>query len=252
MNESTLTQLKIIVERPVRPVRASTSRKRKMREELLAHVVGVFEEESAKLGDERAALQRTAQRFGNPAEVTSELQETVPARDAIRRFWEGRPGEPALRTAIRFAWVSGMFALVIAGSLLAVGFSFEVGSFEVGSVDAWPREALIQSLCAVLIIPAWLSGLVFLTSFMEKALYGPAGHSRLKVVLVVVGSWLFMLLLLTAWSWPIWSAEWTYSSAIVLAGFLIVALHACGLAQSSLLWTRYREEWGRLPIEIPL
>ena len=41
MNESTLTQLKIIVERAVRPVRASISRKRKMREELLAHVSGV-------------------------------------------------------------------------------------------------------------------------------------------------------------------------------------------------------------------
>jgi hypothetical protein len=67
INESTLTQLKIIVERAVRPVRASTSRKRKMREELLAHVVGVFEEESANLGDERTALEQTALRFGNPA-----------------------------------------------------------------------------------------------------------------------------------------------------------------------------------------
>jgi hypothetical protein len=44
MNESTLTQLKIIVERAVRPVRASIARKRKMREELLAHVVGVFDD----------------------------------------------------------------------------------------------------------------------------------------------------------------------------------------------------------------
>ena len=106
MNESTLTELKIIVERAVRPVRASTARKRKMREELLAHVVGVFEEEGAKLGDDRAALERTALRFGNPAEVTGQLQESVPARDAVRRYWEGRPGEPAWRTAIRLAWVS--------------------------------------------------------------------------------------------------------------------------------------------------
>ena len=83
MNESTLTQLKIIVERAVRPVRASTPRKRRMREELLAHVSGVFAEESAKLGNDRAALERTALRFGSPAEVTSQLQESVPARDAI-------------------------------------------------------------------------------------------------------------------------------------------------------------------------
>jgi hypothetical protein len=248
MNESTLTQLKIIVERAVRPVRASTSRKGTMREELLGHVVGVFEEEGARLGDERAALERTALRFGNPAEVTSQLQESVPPRDAVRRYWEGRPGEPAWRTAIRLAWVSGTFALVIAVFFLAVA------SFTVGSVGAWPREALILSLCAVLTIPAWLSGCVFLTSFMEKALYGPAGRSWLKVALVVAGSWLFMLLWFAAWSWPIRFAEWGYlnANAIVLAGFVLAPLHVCALAQSSLLWRRrYQEEWGRLPIDIP-
>jgi hypothetical protein len=243
MNESTLSPLKIIVERAVRPVRASTSRKGKMREELLAHVVGVFEEE-AKLGDERAAVERTALRFGNPAEVTRQLQESVPARDAVRRYWEGRPGEPAWRTAIRFAWVSGTFALVVAGFVLAP---------TVRLVGGWSRETLILSLCAVLTIPAWLSGVVFLTSFMEKAIYGPAGRSWLKVALVVAGSWLFVLLWFAAWSWPTWSAEWVYSHppAIVLAGFLILALHVCALAQSSLLRRRYQEEWGRLPIDIP-
>jgi len=85
MNESILTQLKIIVERAVRPFRASTSRQRQMRQELLAHVSGVFEEESARLGDDRAALERTAPRFGNPAEVTIQLQEAVPFSDSDRR-----------------------------------------------------------------------------------------------------------------------------------------------------------------------
>jgi hypothetical protein len=250
MNESTLTQLQIIVERAVRPVRASTARKRKMRQELLAHVVGVFEEESAKLSDERAAVERTALRFGNPAEVTSQLQESVPARDAVRRYWEGRPGEPAWRTAIRFAWVSGTFALVVAVFVLAP---------TVGSVGGWSPEALILSLCAVLTIPAWLSGVVFLTSFMEKALYGPAGRSWLKVALVVAGSWLLVLLWFAAWNLPIWSAEWAYPNpnAIVMAGFLIVSLNVCALVQSSLLRRQYHEEkqyheeWGRLPIDIP-
>jgi hypothetical protein len=245
MNETTVTQLKIIVERAVRPVRASTGCKRKMREELLAHVVGVFEEESAKLGDERAAVERTALRFGNPAEVTSQLQESVSARDAVRRYWEGRPGEPAWRTAVRLAWVSGIFALVVAVFVLA--------PCTVGSVGRWSPEAIILSLCAVLTIPAWLAGLVFLTSFMEKALYGPAGRSWFKVALLVAGSWLFMLLWFAAWSWPIWSAVWGYSYpiAIVLAGFVIVPLHACVLAQSSLMRRQYHDEWGRLPIDIP-
>src|SRR5262245_32662924 len=120
MNESTLIQLKVIVERAVRPVRASTGRKRKMREELLAHVSGVFEEESVNL-DERAALERTAQRFGSPAEVTGQLQESVPASDGVRRFWEGGPGESALRAGFRIAGVAGILGLVVFAALLVVG-----------------------------------------------------------------------------------------------------------------------------------
>jgi hypothetical protein len=143
--------------------------------------------------------------------------------------------------------VSGTFALVLAVFFLASA------SFTVGSVGAWPREALILSLSAVLAIPAWLSGLVFLTSFMAKALYGPSGRSRLKVALVVAGSWLFMLLWLAAVSWPFWSAGWRYLNAnvIVFAGLMLAPLHASALALSSLLRRRYQEEWERLPIEIP-
>jgi hypothetical protein len=247
MNEPTLTGLKILVERAVRPVRASSSRKGKMREELLAHVVGVFEEEAARLGDERAALEQTALRFGNPAEVTDQLQEAVPAKDAVRRYWEGRPGEPAWRTARRFAWVSGTFALIVAVFILAVA------AFTVGSIGAWPREVLILSLCAVLTIPVWLSGLVILTSFMEKALHGPAGRSWPRVALVVAGSFFFMPLWLAAWSWPNWSTEWISSNpnAIVLAVFLIVPLHVCALAQSSSLRRQDQKEWESLPLDVP-
>jgi hypothetical protein len=152
-----------------------------------------------------------------------------------------------LRTAIRIAWVSGTFALVLAVSFLAFA------SFTVGSVGAWPREALMMSLCAVLAIPAWLSGLVFLTNFMDKALYGPAGRSRLKVALVVAVSWLFMLLLLAAVSWPTWSAEWDHPSVVLMAAFVVVSAPCLpwALARSSLLQRRYHEEWGRLPIEVP-
>ena len=71
MNDSTLVSLKVLVERVVRPLRASLSCKRKMREELLAHVTGVFEDEEARLGEAEAALERTAQRFGDPLDVAA-------------------------------------------------------------------------------------------------------------------------------------------------------------------------------------
>jgi hypothetical protein len=71
MNETSLKELKIVVERAVRPVRATTKRKRKMREELLAHLVSIFQEEVDSLGDEQVALQRVRERFGDPEELTT-------------------------------------------------------------------------------------------------------------------------------------------------------------------------------------
>ena len=85
------------------------SRKHKMREELLAHVSAVFEEEAARLDNEQAAHERTAQRFGNPAELTGQLQVSVPTSDFLQRFFEGmalRPDESTLRRAVRFAVVT--------------------------------------------------------------------------------------------------------------------------------------------------
>jgi hypothetical protein len=241
MNETTLTQLKIIVERAVRLVRASTARKRKMREELLAHVSGVFEEE-ARFGDDRAALERTALRFGNPAEVTSQLQEAVPASDCIRRFWEGRPAEPALRAALRIAWVTGAFALVVFVGALCAG----------GWVSVWPWEALLLCLDVVLALPAYLFGLTVVTDWMEKALYGPAGSSRLKVTLIGVGSWLFMMLWVVGrLTWRTWPADWDYLTAILWAVWLapMALLFPYALARSADERRRYHEEWARLPIE---
>jgi hypothetical protein len=77
MNESAFSELSALVERAVRPLKASRSAKSKMRAELLAHVVEVFDEEVAALGDERLALERTAQRFGDTAVLTAGLQETI-------------------------------------------------------------------------------------------------------------------------------------------------------------------------------
>ena len=244
MNESTLTGLKIIVERAVRPVRASIGRKRKMREELLAHVVGVFEEESAKLGDERDAVERTALRFGNPAEVTSQLQESVPAGDTIRRFFEGRPGEATLWVLIRVACVASVAVLVgVIAALLAAGW-----------VTALPREAMIIFGYASFAVPADFFGVAFLTDWIEKGLYDPAGVSRRRVALSAAGSLLlFMLLFVAGEVWSDWPTAWDHLGLVQHAGILAacsVGL-AWGLAQLFAERRRYHEEWGRLPIELP-
>jgi hypothetical protein len=71
-------ELMVAVERAVRPVRAGGARKYRMRQELLAHLTASYEEERAKLGDDRAAVEAAVRRLGDPTEITKEMQATVP------------------------------------------------------------------------------------------------------------------------------------------------------------------------------
>jgi hypothetical protein len=239
MNEFTLTQLKIIIERTVRPVRASTARKRKMREELLAHVVGVFEEEG--LGDERAALERTALRFGNPTEVTSQLQDSIPARDSVARFWEGRPGEATLSILLRLACVTSALPMVGIGAVL----------FAVGWGTGLPREAMITGAYAFLAMPVWLFGLAFLTNCIEKGVYDPAKVSRLNIALSAASTLPFLLLFLAGAGWPDPLLDrdrfGAVSSTAMLPAYSVVI--AWGLAKAFAQRRRHHEEWSGLPIE---
>jgi len=269
MNESTLIPLKIIVERAVRPVRASTFRKRKMREELLAHVSGVFDEELAQLGDDRAALERTALRFGNPAEVTGQLQESVPASDSIWRSWEARPEESMLRGALRFAWLETVILLALSAAVM----------FVAGWKSAWSREELIALVFSAafvpfwLFAPLWLTGIAFFAHGMEKSLLGPeplSGWPRIGMrksltsawavpavrVALIVGSFCFFLLLcVRGANWPAQPADWDYWTLIVagvlFAGDIAATSVICAwvLVQTVAERRRYHEEWASLPIE---
>jgi hypothetical protein len=268
MNESTLTQLKIIVERAVRPVRASASRKRRIREELLAHVSGVFEEESANVSDDRVALERTALRFGNPAEVTDQVQESVPASDDIVRLLQGHPGESMLRGALRFAWVEvGITLAALGAALLAAGW-----------MKAWSREELITLISSFgflpfwLTMPLWLLAIVIVTHRMEKLLRGTeplTGWPRIglvklmtsacsippvRVALFVGGLCLVVLACVGGAKWPTHPADWNRWS--VLAAFLLAGVLAASsvvvawaLVQTIDEQRRCHEEWSRLPIE---
>jgi len=104
MNDMTLKELKTTVERAVRPVRATMVRKRKIREELLAHLMSIFEEELGRLGNESAALDQSRQRFGDPKGLSEELRRTVPLWDRCLSFLENsgyRADEPAWHLAAK-------------------------------------------------------------------------------------------------------------------------------------------------------
>ncbi|HEX5271656.1 MAG TPA: hypothetical protein VFW33_14260 [Gemmataceae bacterium] len=188
MNESILTQLMIVVERAVRPVRASEFRKRKMREELLAHVRGVFEEEAGH-GDEQAALTRAQERFGHPAELTGQLQASVPRADGIIRFGEEIVGygcgDSALRPAAAAAAATGALTLVsLPVMMLIQGLR--------GQGNDWLTVAWLTSLVASVVVAFWVFCFGVLTHAMRQALFGRAGRSWLRAGLVAAAAWLII------------------------------------------------------------
>src|ERR1700722_7000041 len=81
-----MKQLMIYVERIVRPIRAAESRKLQMRQELLAHLQLAIEDERAHGSDEATAIEAAVQRVGDPAELTRQLQRTVPWVQRILLF----------------------------------------------------------------------------------------------------------------------------------------------------------------------
>jgi hypothetical protein len=248
MNESTLTQLKIIVERAVRPVRATTSRKRKMREELLAHVTAVFEEE-AKLHEESIALARTAARFGNVGELTRQLQAAVPASDAaahaVESFVVVATQEPVLHRAWRYAVAVGVFCTCLLAAYILV-FGLVTGSW-----GEWVTLARLPSI----LTPVWMATLIFVATFLEhgmrQALFGPGGRSWLRAIVIGLLAWLLVPGLVLAWEIAV-SGVFLASLLDTLPLFLTGALAPIalvGIVAALIPEIRYINEWANLPID---
>jgi hypothetical protein len=102
-----MKEFMVHVERAVRAVHASPARKQRMRQELLAHLTELMEEEKARGSDERQALARALQRFGDPADLSRDLQVSVPRleRWLSKLFFRG-PGESGLCYGARIALLS--------------------------------------------------------------------------------------------------------------------------------------------------
>jgi ATP-dependent Clp protease ATP-binding subunit ClpC len=120
-----------IVERAVRPVRASVVRKRQMREELLAHLTAIYEDELSRTNDPTAALSAAAMRFGGSAELASELESALPYYERLSSFFERwvlyRAPESAARYAMRLAGYTlavlvTILSLVFGGVFLRYGW----------------------------------------------------------------------------------------------------------------------------------
>src|SRR5690606_24324090 len=169
---TSMKELMVPVERAVRPVHAGPARKCRMRQELLAHLTGIFEAERARGGDERQALAEALRRFGDPADLARELQASVPLLERWASRLIGlslqRPGERAIRHAVRLA---AMFAALVFGGLLLFPLA------RVAAGDAWSHVRVGLAPAGVVTGYAFLS--VLLGYGVCRALAGRLGGAAL-------------------------------------------------------------------------
>lgn len=162
-----MNELMIHVEKAVRPVRASLNRRLKMREELLAHLQGIYEEERQCLEDHDAAVRAAIERFGPAHDVSRKLQTSVPWNSlAVWHFYRGfsrdrtRPASVLdatwwmLRRMFAFWVVVGMpwFGVrVWLGQLLATEAVWLWAAFMLyGFAVAWPLCAFLAAHLGIL------------------------------------------------------------------------------------------------------
>lgn len=178
MSEDVTTKLMVLVERAVRPVRANASRKRQMREELLAHVTAIFEEEARQPGDESSALERTRQRFGDPVELSSELKRSVSKWNRFEGFLQSarfRPGDSLPRFVGRITVAAVVVYLGLTACMV-------VPVAVTGKLQFWaPSMRSSPFVAACPVIAGFLLTLV--APVVSRALYGTSSERNLRLAI---------------------------------------------------------------------
>jgi Clp amino terminal domain, pathogenicity island component len=204
-----IAQMKI-VERAVRPLQASTPRKRKMREELLAHLVAIYDEEVARLRNPAAALIAAAERFGSPDELAEQLQAALPFRERmdhfVERWFAWRAPESVARYALRQSMLSlGILAAIF--SLLFVGIILRYGWFD----DRWTLIRVLASL--TLLTPPALFVFTFAWIKMRDSLWGVFGSRKSIVRAFFYGAAIAGVVVASFMAFA-WAASWSFDVAI--------------------------------------
>ena len=249
VNDATRRELNVIVERAVRPIRASLARQRRIREELLAHLVSIFEEQAEQLGDEVAALEQAKKRFGDPRQLAAQLQQSVPRLDGLARLSEQflnlRPGESVCRSAIRGAvtMLLGYVVMIVCLPLIHLAVRGNLAEL---------RLAAGLVLASGIAMSVLIFVLALLIHGMRLALFrGTAERSwSLAAICGVASAFLF----------PVFGfvLYWTLTGDVSSSCAHLRSLSFTGLLFPVLLVTiarqfaaelRYQEEWASLEID---
>jgi hypothetical protein len=218
-----LNQLKL-VERIVRPVRAGTARKRKMREELLAHLTAIYDQELERVRDPDAALRVAAERFGEPADLTRELESSLPVAARIDYFSERMLGWRAPESAARYlARMAGAVFLLlgVVVALLATIVAWNIGW------DGGARLAIRPLIAVLVLAPADVYLIGWLQFKLRDTIFGVFG-SRKSFRAELLLAFLIALVVTVSGTTFVAIAEWDLIAAKQL--FLPMLVAGIGMA----------------------
>ena len=245
------------IERAVRPVVATVMRKLRMREELLAHLTAIFVEEQQRLGDEAAALAATRERFGDPAELTAELNRSVGRWErfaAAVEHWERRvdqavsmkKDEPLSRYALRS--LAG-FTVLTMGPIVLMAIVCGMWWIVDGPPDSGV-SLLLPRVLPLAIVSQW--SILVATAYVDSLT--TTGSRRWAVLFVLSAVWSLILTALAAAFWWSISQRGLNPGDVAIMGARTWAIVASLLAliafavDYSRALRRQREAWTLLEI----
>lgn len=251
--DATLRELRVCVERVVRPIAAEIKTKMRMRRELYAHACASYEQQRQRGRSVEESVRRAAESLGDAAGLTAELQATVPWSERGSYWIDDRmrrdPDTPRWRHA---AWVSLVSLLFLSITMILVGLLSGTGILPGASkepVVAARITALITLLFALsLFHGAYLGGLIY------RDLGGDAQeHPRpFRAVLFALLGGVFLFLSGYA-LWPVvgWP-DVVPSTKIACCWSALSAIYSASLLLTpwlDLLGRRVHTEWLQLELD---
>jgi hypothetical protein len=114
MNDAVLNDLTAHVAQATGSIPVSAARRQQIHEELLAHLLDLYDQELERLQDEWAAADRAKQRFGQADDLRGELATAVPWVERLILRICGKEG-------IMWRWL-GMYVLGLVTVFVGMGF----------------------------------------------------------------------------------------------------------------------------------
>ncbi len=229
-----MNELKIHVERAVRPIQASLRTKLRMRNELYSHLLEIHEEESARTTDEPTAIAAAIKRFGEPESLTAELQETVSRFEMYEAKLDGwiwrRDSESYMQHAFRLA---ASYSALIPICLLAIFLVWLVQESLGVHPHKSPSEFVYSvtrfglSMLVYFVIQVFAVSLIgshfyhlFNDSWRPKSLPAAIGLSLGAGVFVLATGWLLLLVMVGSMeaSITLLFPSWTILATLVSIG----------------------------------